>query len=82
MLKDAIKIGGKVSRRFLETPHLLYNNTIHYAEINTWLGTLPFELYRMTEDLRYREMDNPIYSRILKGYQRSLRRYYGVLTSA
>jgi unsaturated rhamnogalacturonyl hydrolase len=42
MLPEVKEMGEKVSRRFLETPRLFYNDTIHYAETFTWLGALRF----------------------------------------
>lgn len=42
MLPLVLETGKKVAWRFLETPHLFYNDTIHYAETFTWLGALRF----------------------------------------
>ena len=42
MLPKTLETGKKVARRFLETPHLFYNDTIHYAETFTWLAALRF----------------------------------------
>ncbi|MDR0568790.1 MAG: hypothetical protein LBG87_06255, partial [Spirochaetaceae bacterium] len=48
MLANAQEIGSKVSRRFLQTPRLFYDNTIHYAEVCTWYAALRFA--SMTQD--------------------------------
>jgi rhamnogalacturonyl hydrolase YesR len=40
MLPNVLEMGKKAAYRFLETPHLFYNNTIHYAETFTWYGAL------------------------------------------
>ena len=37
---DPVEIGRRLTRRFLQTPHLFYDKTIHYAEVCTWLGAL------------------------------------------
>jgi rhamnogalacturonyl hydrolase YesR len=37
---DPAETGRLVTRRFLQTPHLLYDGTIHYAEVCAWLGAL------------------------------------------
>ena len=39
---DVLDIGKKVAYRILETPHLFYNDTIHYAETFTWLSAIRF----------------------------------------
>ena len=42
MLSDVLNTGKKIAWRFLQTPHLFYNDTIHYAETFTWLASLRF----------------------------------------
>ncbi|MDR2069802.1 MAG: glycoside hydrolase family 88 protein [Treponema sp.] len=42
MLPNVLEAGKKAACRFLETPHLFYNNTIHYAETFTWYGALQY----------------------------------------
>ncbi|MDR2150362.1 MAG: glycoside hydrolase family 88 protein [Spirochaetaceae bacterium] len=42
MLPDVVEVGRKAAYRFLETPHLFYNHTIHYAETLTWHGALRY----------------------------------------
>ena len=39
---DPAETGVLVTRRFLQTPHLFYDGTIHYAEVCAWLGALQF----------------------------------------
>lgn len=56
--------GEKVSGRFLETPHLFYNDTIHYAETFTWLASLRFAVLTGSSDLLSRliEKFEPLFS--------------------
>jgi rhamnogalacturonyl hydrolase YesR len=42
MLPNVLEVGKKAAYRFLETPHLFYNHTIHYAETFTWHGALVY----------------------------------------
>ncbi|MDR2080148.1 MAG: glycoside hydrolase family 88 protein [Treponema sp.] len=42
MLPNVLETGKKAACRFLETPHLFYNDTIHYAETFTWHGALVY----------------------------------------
>jgi rhamnogalacturonyl hydrolase YesR len=42
MLPNVLEVGKKTAYRFLETPHLFYSNTIHYAETFTWQGALRY----------------------------------------
>ncbi|MDR2101969.1 MAG: glycoside hydrolase family 88 protein [Treponema sp.] len=42
MLPNVLEVGKKAACRFLETPHLFYNHTIHYAETFTWYGALRY----------------------------------------
>ncbi|GHU09485.1 hypothetical protein FACS1894151_07330 [Spirochaetia bacterium] len=42
MLIEVTETGKKIAQRFLQTPHLFYNDTIHYAETFTWRGALEF----------------------------------------
>ncbi|GHV93138.1 hypothetical protein AGMMS50268_36410 [Spirochaetia bacterium] len=41
-MTNASAIGVLLGERFLQTPHLLYDDTIHYAEVITWYGALRF----------------------------------------
>ena len=51
MLANVFETGNKVARRFLETPHLFYNDTIHYAETFTWLAAIHFSDLVKDEEL-------------------------------
>ncbi|MDL2208332.1 glycoside hydrolase family 88 protein, partial [Parabacteroides sp. OttesenSCG-928-O15] len=37
-----VEVGNKVANRLLDTPHMFYNGTIHYAEVCTWNGAVDF----------------------------------------
>ena len=51
MLSDVLETGKKVAWRFLETPHLFYNDTIHYAETFTWLASIRFAVLSGDKEL-------------------------------
>ena len=51
MLPFLLETGKKIAWRFLQTPHLFYNDTIHYAETFTWLASLRFAVLTGDKEL-------------------------------